>query len=158
MKDLDIVVYGATGFTGKLCAEYIHASGRPIKWAIAGRSADKLKTVQGGLSPEIEIIIADGDDDGALKAMTARAKVILSTAGPFHRYGSKLVAACVENSTHYVDITGENFWVKEMIEKHHEAAAAKGVRIIPSCGFDSIPSDLGSIFGIRKFGAPVKRV
>ena len=126
MKDLDIVVYGATGFTGKLCAEYIHASGRPIKWAIAGRSADKLKTVQGGLSPEIEIIIADGDDDGALKAMTARAKVILSTAGPFHRYGSKLVAACVENSTHYVDITGENFWVKEMIEKHHEAAAAKG--------------------------------
>ena len=116
MKDLDIVVYGATGFTGKLCAEYIHASSRPIKWAIAGRSADKLSTVQGGLSPEIEIIIADGDDDGALKAMTARAKVILSTAGPFHRYGSKLVAACVENSTHYVDITGENFWVKEMIE------------------------------------------
>ena len=70
MKDLDIVVYGATGFTGKLCAEYVHASGRPIKWAIAGRSADKLKMVQGGLSPEIEIIIADGDDDVALKAMT----------------------------------------------------------------------------------------
>ena len=158
MKDLDIVVYGATGFTGKLCAEYIHASSRPIKWAIAGRTADKLKTVQEGLSPEIEIIIADGDDDGALKAMTARAKVILSTAGPFHRYGSKLVAACVENSTHYVDITGENFWVKEMIEKHHEAAAAKGVRIIPSCGFDSIPSDLGSFFSIRKLGTPVKRV
>ena len=158
MNDLDIVVYGATGFTGKLCAEYIHASSRPIKWAIAGRSADKLSAVQGGLSPEIEIIVADGDDDGALKAMAARAKVILSTAGPFHRYGSKLVAACVENSTHYVDITGENFWVKEMIEKHHEAAAAKGVRIIPSCGFDSIPSDLGSFFGIRKLGAPIKRV
>ena len=158
MKDLDIVVYGATGFTGKLCAEYIHASSRPIKWAIAGRSADKLKMVQGGLSPEIEIIIADGDDDVALKAMTARAKVILSTAGPFHRYGSRLVAACVENSTHYVDITGENFWVKDMIQKHHEAAAAKGVRIIPSCGFDSIPSDLGSFFGIRKLGAPIKRV
>ncbi|GIR10224.1 MAG: hypothetical protein CM15mP21_4860 [Hyphomicrobiales bacterium] len=105
------------------------------------------------MSPEIEIIIADGDDDGALKAMTARAKVILSTAGPFHRYGSKLVAACVENSTHYVDITGENFWVKEMIEKHHEAAAAKGVRIIPSCGFDSIPSDLGSFLASANWGA-----
>ena len=158
MKDLDIVVYGATGFTGKLCADYIHATGRPIKWAIAGRNADKLKAVHAGLSPEVEIIIADCDDDAALQAMTARAKVVLSTTGPFHRYGSKLVAACVENAAHYVDITGENFWVKEMIEKHHEAAAAKGVRIIPSCGFDSIPSDLGSFFGIRKLGAPVKRV
>ena len=157
MKDLDIVVYGATGFTGKLCAEYIHASGRPIKWAIAGRNADKLQAVQKGLSSEVEILIADGDDDAALKTMTARAKVILSTAGPFHRYGSKLVAACVENSTHYVDITGENFWVKEMIEKHHEAAAAKGVRIIPSCGFDSIPSDLGSFLASANGGA-VKRV
>ena len=152
MKDLDIVVYGATGFTGKLCAEYIHASGRPIKWAIAGRNADKLQAVQKGLSSEVQILIADGDDDAALKAMTARAKVILSTAGPFHRYGSKLVAACVENSTHYVDITGENFWVKEMIEKHHEAAAAKGVRIIPSCGFDSIPSDLGSFLASANWG------
>ncbi len=158
MKSLDIVVYGATGFTGKLCADYIHATGRPIKWAIAGRNADKLKTVHAGLSPEVEIIIADCDDDAALQAMTARAKVVLSTTGPFHRYGSKLVAACVENAAHYVDITGENFWVKEMIEKHHEAAAARGVRIIPSCGFDSIPSDLGSFFGIRKLGAPVKRV
>ncbi len=158
MKGLDIVVYGATGFTGKLCADYIHATGRPIKWAIAGRNADKLKTVQAGLSPEVEIIIADCDDDSALQAMTARAKVVLSTTGPFHRYGSKLVGACVENAAHYVDITGENFWVKEMIEKHHEAAAAKGVRIIPSCGFDSIPSDLGTFFGIRKLGAPVKRV
>ena len=158
MKGLDIVVYGATGFTGRLCAEYIHATGRPIKWAIAGRNADKLQTVHAGLSPEVEIIIADCDDDVALQAMTARAKVVLSTTGPFHRYGSKLVAACVENAAHYVDITGENFWVKEMIEKHHEAAAAKGVRIIPSCGFDSIPSDLGSFFSIRELDAPVKRI
>ena len=158
MKDLDIVVYGATGFTGKLCADYIHATGRPIKWAIAGRNADKLKSVLAGLSPEVEIVIADCDDDVALQAMAARAKVVLSTTGPFHRYGSKLVAACVENSTHYVDITGENFWVKKMIERHHETAAAKGVRIIPSCGFDSIPSDLGSFFGIRKLGEAIKRV
>ena len=158
MKDLDIIVYGATGFTGKLCADYIHATGRPIKWAIAGRNADKLKSVLAGLSPEVEIVIADCDDDVALQAMAARAKVVLSTTGPFHRYGSKLVAACVENSTHYVDITGENFWVKKMIERHHETAAAKGVRIIPSCGFDSIPSDLGSFFGIRKLGEAIKRV
>ena len=157
MKDLDIVVYGATGFTGKLCAEYIHASSRPIKWAIAGRSADKLSTVQGGLSPEIEIIIADGDDDGALKAMAARAKVILSTAGPFHRYGSswwRLVLKIQHiMSTSQAKISGQGD-----DRKTSRAAAAKGVRIIPSCGFDLIPSDLGSFFGIRKLGAPVKRV
>jgi len=158
VKDLDIVVYGATGFTGKLCAAYIQSLGRPIKWAIAGRNAEKLQAVHVGLSPEVEILIANSEDMAALNAITARAKVVLSTAGPFHRYGSKLVAACVENSAHYVDITGENFWVKDMIRKHHDAAAAKGVRIIPSCGFDSIPSDLGSFFSVKKLGKPVKRV
>ena len=90
--------------------------------------------------------------------MTARSKVVLSTAGPFHRYGSNLVAACVKNATHYVDITGENFWVKGLIEKHHENASKKGVRIIPSCGFDSIPSDLGSFYAIKKAGVPISRV
>ena len=84
--------------------------------------------------------------------------MVLSTAGPFHRYGSNLVAACVKNASHYVDITGENFWVKGLIEKHHEEARNKGVRIIPSCGFDSIPSDLGSFYAIQKAATPIARV
>ena len=93
-----------------------------------------------------------------MKDICSRSKVVLSTAGPFHRYGSKLVAACIENGTHYVDITGENFWVKGLIEKHHKEAARKGIRIIPSCGFDSIPSDIGTFFAVRSLNKPVKRV
>lgn len=158
MKDLDIVVYGATGFTGRLCADYLHAQNKALNWAIAGRNLAKLEMVKNETGADVEILVADGDDEAALEALTARAKVVLSTAGPFHRYGSKLVAACVKNATHYVDITGENFWVKGLIEKHHEEAAAKGVRIIPSCGFDSIPSDLGSFFAIQNINEPVKRV
>ena len=106
----------------------------PVKWAIAGRNANKLAAVNRDAGANVEIIIADPDDVAALEALTARTKVVLSTAGPFHRYGSNLVAACVKNGSHYVDITGENFWVKGLIEKHHAEAAAKGVRIIPSCG------------------------
>lgn len=158
MKDLDIVVYGATGFTGRLCVDYLTQYEGNIKWAIAGRNGDKLAEVNQATSADVEIIIADADDETALQALAARTKVVLSTAGPFHRYGSHLVAACVSKSSHYVDITGENFWVKGLIEKHHEEAARKGVRIIPSCGFDSIPSDLGSFFAIKKAGQPIKRV
>ena len=126
--------------------------------AIAGRNGDKLAEVNQASGADVEIIIADADDVTALEALAARTKVVLSTAGPFHRYGSHLVAACVSQASHYVDITGENFWVKGLIEKHHEEAARKGVRIIPSCGFDSIPSDLGSFFAIQKSGQAIKRV
>ena len=158
MKDLDIVVYGATGFTGRLCVDYLAQYEGEIKWAIAGRNGDKLAEVNQASGADVEIIIADADDVTALEALAARTKVVLSTAGPFHRYGSHLVAACVSQATHYVDITGENFWVKGLIEKHHEEAARRGVRIIPSCGFDSIPSDLGSFFAIQKSGQAIKRV
>ena len=158
MKDLDIVVYGATGFTGRLCVEYLAARRPDLKWAIAGRNGDKLAEVKQTTGANVEIIIAEADNVAALQALAGRAKVVLSTAGPFHRYGSHLVAACVKHATHYVDITGENFWVKGLIEKHHAEAARKGVRIIPSCGFDSIPSDLGSFFAIQKADQPIKRV
>ena len=131
MKDLDIIVYGATGFTGRLCAAYLAASQSSVKWAIAGRNADKLATVNRETGANVEIIIADSDDVAALEALTARTKVVLSTAGLFIAMASNLVAACVKNASHYVDITGENFWVKGLIEKHHAEAAAKGVRIIP---------------------------
>ena len=157
-KDIDIIVYGATGFTGKLCVEYLASKERSTKWAIAGRNQEKLKKIADELCPDMEILIADSEDEDALDRLTQRTKVVLSTAGPFHRYGSKLVASCVKNNTHYVDITGENFWVKGLIDKHHEEASRKGVRIIPSCGYDSIPSDLGSLHCVQSMNKPIKRI
>ena len=157
-KDIDIIIYGATGFTGQLCVKYFQSLATTAKWAIAGRNQEKLRKVAEENLAEVEILIADSDDEVALDNLTLRARVILSTAGPFHRYGSKLVASCVKNNTHYVDITGENFWVKGLIENHHEEAARKGIRIIPSCGFDSIPSDLGTFFAAKSLGKPIKRI
>ena len=158
-KDFDIVLYGASGFTGQLCVRYFaENAGDGIRWAIAGRNEVKLKEIIHALTLDVEIIVADGNDAEALDKLTLKTKVVLSTAGPFHRYGSKLVASCVKNSTHYVDITGENFWVKELIDKHHTEAASKGIRIVPSCGYDSLPSDLATLYAIREMGKPVKRV
>ena len=157
-KDIDIVIYGATGFTGQLCVKYFQSLDLDIKWAIAGRNLVKLENVASKFSTNVEILVADSDDEKALKDICSRSKVVLSTAGPFHRFGSKLVAACIENDTHYVDITGENFWVKELIEKHHIEAARRGIRIIPSCGFDSIPSDIGTFFAVKSTNKPIKRV
>ena len=157
-KDLDIVVYGATGFTGKLCVKYLTENAKDLRWAIAGRNLTKLSQVAIRFLPKTETLVADGDDEKALDAITGRAKVIISTAGPFHRYSSKLVASCVKNSTHYVDITGETFWIKELIDKHHSEAVSKGVRIIPSCGYDSLPSDLGVFFSSKQLRKPIKRI
>jgi len=157
-KDLDLVVYGASGFTGQLCVKYLSNLNTDIRWAIAGRNEGKLTQILKGLSLDKEIIVADSDDDDALDRLTQRTKVVLSTAGPFHRYGSKLVAACVKNSSHYVDITGENFWVRGLIDKHHDEASAKGIRVIPSCGYDSIPSDLGVYFCYQNINEPIKRI
>jgi len=157
-KDLDIVVYGATGFTGKLCVKYLTENAKDLRWAIAGRDLTKLSQVAIRFSTKTETLVAEGGDESALDAITSRTKVIISTAGPFHRYGSKLVASCVKNSTHYVDITGETFWIKDMIDKHHSEAALKGIRIIPSCGYDSLPSDLGVLFSAKQLGKPIKRI
>ncbi|MDA8655516.1 saccharopine dehydrogenase NADP-binding domain-containing protein [Gammaproteobacteria bacterium] len=157
-KDIDIIIYGATGFTGKLCVKYFQSLKTSVTWAIAGRNITKLQKVAKHNQTEVEILIADSDDESALDQLTSRARVILSTTGPFHRYGSKLVASCIKNHAHYVDITGENFWVKGLIEKHHAEASAKGIRIIPSCGFDSIPSDLGAFFSAKAVGKPIKRI
>ena len=157
-KDIDIIIYGATGFTGKLCVKYFQSLDTIVTWAMAGRNLIKLEKVAKENQTNVEILIADSDDEKALDNLTSRARVILSTTGPFHRYGSKLVASCVKNDTHYVDITGENFWVKGLIEKHHKEASAKGIRIIPSCGFDSIPSDLGTFFAAKALSQPIKRI
>jgi len=157
-KDIDIIIYGATGFTGKLCVKYFQSLNTTVNWAMAGRNLIKLEKVAKENQTNVEILIADSGDEKALDNLTSRARVILSTTGPFHRYGSKLVASCIKNHTHYVDITGENFWVKGLIEKHHKEASAKGIRIIPSCGFDSIPSDLGTFFAAKALSQPIKRI
>ena len=157
-KDIDIIIYGATGFTGKLCVKYFQSINTTVTWAMAGRNLIKLQKVADDHQAKVEILLADSDDESALDNLTSRARGILSTTGPFHRYGSKLVASCIKNHAHYVDITGENFWVKGLIEKHHAEASAKGIRIIPSCGFDSIPSDLGAFFSAQAIGKPIKRI
>ena len=157
-KKYEIIVYGATGFTGQICCKYLRDNYSDLVWAIAGRNGDKLERIKSDFSLDCDVIVADGGDLGSLRLLASQTKVVLSTAGPFARYGSLLVQACVEEGAHYTDITGENHWVRGLIDKHHAEAASKGIRIIPSCGYDSIPSDLGAFFTISQFNKPVSRV
>ena len=137
-KKYKIVIFGATGFTGELCAKFMSERYSDIPIAIAGRNKKKLEKIKKAHNLPFPIIVADAFDVSALEKMCKDAEVVLSTAGPFHKYGSDLLEACVKNGCHYVDITGESFWVKDMIEKHHEAAEDKGLRIINACGFDEM--------------------
>ena len=163
-----MVLYGATGFVGQQTVAYFAQSpavkANGLRWAIAGRSAAKLEQVKHA-TPGAEnagVIVAAADDTKALNALAKTSRVVLSTAGPFALYGSELVAACVQQGTHYVDITGESPWAASMIAKNHDAALKNGTRIIPFCGFDSIPSDLGAWFMVQamqqRFGEPCARV
>ena len=162
-RAFDIIVYGATGFTGRLVAEYLSQQG--IKgWAMAGRSAAKLAEVRDliGAPADTPLIEADAANVDSLKAMVTQAKVIITTVGPYQLYGSALVAACAEAGTDYVDLCGEPGWMREMIDAHEAKARETGARIVFSCGFDSIPFDLGVWFlqgeAKRKFGKPFARV
>ena len=157
-KKLDIIIYGATGFTGSLCVKYFKENYPGINWGIAGRNQNKLQNLCQLYSLNCKIIIADAGDSLALDKLTKQTKVVLSTAGPFYRYGTNLVESCIKNQTHYVDITGETGWIKELISKYHEEAKQKSIRIVPSCGFDSIPSDLGSLFAQRNYEKPIKSI
>ena len=157
-RKYEIIVYGATGFTGQICCKYLRDNYKDLTWAMSGRNLEKLKQVKSELNLDCDIVVADGADLEALRSLTSQTKVVLSTAGPFARYGSMLVQACVENETHYTDITGENHWVRGLIDKHHAEAASKGIRIIPSCGYDSVPSDIGAFYTITQFNKPVSRV
>ncbi len=149
-RPFELVLFGATGFTGQLVAEYLARHQRGLRWAIAGRSRDKLARLRERLSAidaalsELPLRTADSADPAALRDLAEEATAIVSTAGPFARYGSELVAACVERGAHYCDITGETQWIRRMIAQHHGAAARAGVRIVHSAGYDSIPSDLGT--------------
>jgi len=167
-REFDIIVYGATGFTGRLVAEYLvqHYGGRADapKWAMAGRSADKLAEVRDliGAPKDTPLVVADADDLASLDAMAARASVVLTTVGPYQLYGSDVVAACVKAGTAYADLCGEPGWMREMIDAHQDAAKASGARITFSCGFDSIPFDLGVLFlqaeAVKRNGQPAPRV
>jgi short subunit dehydrogenase-like uncharacterized protein len=143
-KEFDLVVYGATGFVGQQAAAYIAARApKAFRWAIAGRSEGKLKALQSKVAPSAAVLVADAQDAEGLQRIAQSAKVVMSCAGPYAIHGSKLLAACVQSQAHYCDITGETPWVKQMIDQHHSAAKAAKLRIVPGCGFDSIPSDLG---------------
>ncbi len=143
----DVVLYGATGFVGRQTVAYFAQHAGALRWALAGRSAARLEEVRAAVGPGAAgagIVVADAADAAALDALAAQARVVLSTAGPFARYGSALVAACVQQRCHYVDITGETPWVRDLIDRHHDRASRDGTRIISCCGFDSVPSDLGA--------------
>jgi short subunit dehydrogenase-like uncharacterized protein len=141
-RKYDIILYGASGFTGRQTVEHCKQFAPPgLRWAIAGRSRSKLESVN---SAGADVLVADAQDDNALNSLTGQARVVATTAGPFSLYGTKLVDACVRNRTHYCDITGETPWIRRQIDRHHAQAAADGTRIVPGCGFDSIPSDFGA--------------
>ncbi len=150
-RDFDVVLYGASGFTGRQTAHYFAGQTHPgrLRWAIAGRNRAKLEAVRDSLGQPIEILVADSGDQAALDTIAARTRVLLTTAGPYALYGSGIVDACVRFKTHYVDITGETTWVRQLIDRHHAQAAADGTRIVPFCGFDSVPSDLGTFLIVQ---------
>ena len=167
-REFDIVVYGATGYTGRLVAEHFvrEYGGKPgaPKWAMAGRSLDKLAEVRDaiGAPKDTPLVVADASDPGTLEAMCHRTRVVLTTVGPYQLYGSELVAACARTGTDYADLCGEPGWMREMIDAHHEQAKASGARIAFSSGFDSIPFDLGVLMlqaeAVKRFGKPAPRV
>ena len=164
-RDFDLIVYGATGFTGGLVAEYVaRHHGDRIRWAIAGRDEAKLAATRlaVGATEDVTLIRADADDPATLRQMAERGSVILSTVGPYQLHGSPLIAACVAAGSGYVDLCGEPGWMRAMIDGHEEAAKASNARIVFSCGFDSIPFDAGverlQALCISRWGAPAERI
>jgi short subunit dehydrogenase-like uncharacterized protein len=162
--EFDLILYGATGFTGKLVAEYLSQNYKKLAWAMAGRSAAKLASVRDevGAPKDLPLIVADGADKASLTAMARRGKAIVTTVGPYQLYGSELVAVCAETGTDYLDLCGEPSWMHGMINAHEAQAKQSGARILFSCGFDSIPSELGVYFvqklAKKKLGHAVPRV
>ena len=151
-KPFDVVVFGATSFVGKLLCQYLQdtfnqGQQESLNWAIAGRSKYKLEALKQSLNADdLEVLLADADDEDALKALCAKTNIIVTTVGPYALYGEAMIKACAETGTDYCDLTGEPQWIRQMLDKYEEIAKASGARIVHCSGFDSIPSDLGVHF------------
>jgi short subunit dehydrogenase-like uncharacterized protein len=159
-RDFDLVVFGATGFTGGLTADYLARNGPDgLRWALAGRSLDKLESARNHLATidpalaDLELLLADVGDPASLADVAGRTRVVITTVGPYLSYGEPLVAACAEAGTDYVDLTGEPEFVDRMYVAHHATAERTGARIVHACGFDSIPHDLGAYYTVQQLGA-----
>ena len=166
--EFDVIIYGSTGYTGRLVAEYMAqqygTSGDAPKWAMAGRNLEKLEEVRDliGAPKETPLVVADSDDPASIDMMASRTRVVLTTVGPYQLYGDEVVAACVRHGTHYVDLCGEPGWMRAMIDEHQKAAEESGAQICFSCGFDSIPFDLG-VWMLqqemkKRYGKPATRI
>ena len=160
LREFEIIVWGASGFTGRLTAEYLlehHGAGGDLRWALGGRNRSKLEGVRDEIgktcgvdASNLLIVVGDSNDEAFLAELARRTQVVCTTVGPYAKYGSKLVAACASAGTHYCDLTGEVHWMQRMIEAHEDTAKESGARIVFNCGFDCIPSDLGAYFMQRE--------
>lgn len=156
-RTFDLVLFGATGFTGRLVAEYLtrRAAGTPLRWALAGRSRERLERIRAELvaidaaAAEIELVIGDAHDEAAMTRLARETTAVCTTVGPYLAHGAALVAACAAAGTAYCDLTGEVPFIKQTIDRHHDQARASGARILNACGFDSVPSDLGVLIAQR---------
>jgi short subunit dehydrogenase-like uncharacterized protein len=165
-RDYDVVLYGAGGFTGRQTVAYFTAhAASGLRWGIAGPRRHTLEAARGAAGARLadtDLMVAPSQDQAAIAKVVGRARVVLSTAGPFALYGTPIVDTCVRLGTHYVDITGETPWMRDIAARYHEPAAANGTRIIPCCGFDSVPSDLGTMLMARhvreSMGVPCQEV
>lgn len=165
-REFDVIIYGSTGYTGRLVAEYMQNQygGSDLKWAMAGRSAEKLDLVgkEMGIPASIAKVVANSSDPASLADMVGRTKVLLTTVGPYQLYGTDVVAACAQAGTDYVDLCGEPAWMHDTVREFQTAAEASGARIVHSCGFDSIPFDLGVFYTQAKsreqFGEVCSRI
>ena len=161
-REYDIIVWGATGFTGRLVVDYMaeQQANSNLKWAVGGRNPQKLQQMLAGR--DVAMVTADSGDEASIEALVRKTRVILTTVGPYARYGSSLVAACAKHGTDYCDLTGEVHWMREMITAYQEEARATGARIVHTCGFDSIPSDLGVYFlqkhMLSTHGVPARQI
>ena len=154
-REFDLIIFGASGFTGQIAVKYLDENYPSLKWAISGRNYKKLKKVSENTKKMPDVFVADSNDQESLAEIVKKTNVIASLAGPFSKYSNNLVEQCFNHGTHYVDITGENLWVRDLIDKYHDKAEKKGVFIIPSCGYDSIPSDMGAYFSYKSLNQPI---
>lgn len=154
-REFDLIIFGASGFTGQIAVKYLDKNYPTLNWAISGRNKEKLMKISNDTNKKPEIFIADSKNQDSLAEIAKKTNVIASLAGPFNKYSNNLVHECINHGTHYVDITGENLWVRDLIDKYHSKAVEKGVFIIPSCGYDSIPSDMGAYFCHKMLNRPI---